>query len=104
MGIIGEVGANFTLHPLIRTLAEFNLAPSIGAWLRNWACYNDILTGVGEMKIELIEGVEIDISGPLRKLRLKDGWYVVGKGSLDTVDSEEEADLLIQHLTTQEVE
>jgi hypothetical protein len=56
------------------------------------------------MKIELIEGVEIDISGPLRKFCLKDGWYVVGEGSLDTVDSEEEADLLIQHLTTQEVE
>jgi len=56
------------------------------------------------MKIEIIEGVEIDISGPLRKLRLKDGWYVVGEGSLGTVDSEEEAELLIQHLTTQEVE
>ena len=56
------------------------------------------------MKIELIEGVEIDTSGPLRKLRLKDSWYVVGEGSLDTVDSEEEAELLIQHLTTQEVE
>ena len=56
------------------------------------------------MKIELVEGVEIDISGPLRKLRLKDGWYVVGEGSLDTVDSEEDADLLIQHLTTQEVD
>jgi hypothetical protein len=45
------------------------------------------------MKIEIIDGVEIDISGPLRKLRLKDGWYVVGEGSLDTVDSEEEAEL-----------
>ena len=56
------------------------------------------------MKIEVVEGVEIDISGPLRKLCLKDGWYVVGDGSLDTVDSEEEADLLIQHLTTQEVD
>jgi hypothetical protein len=56
------------------------------------------------MKIELIEGVGIDISGPLRKLPLKDGWYIVGEGSLDTVDSEEEAELLIQHLTTQEVD
>jgi hypothetical protein len=56
------------------------------------------------MKIEIIEGVEIDISGPLRKLRLKDGWYVVGEESLNTVDSEEEADLLIQHLTTQQME
>ena len=92
------------LHPLIHTRLEFDLSPSIGAWVRNWACYNNIFAGGGEMKIELIEGVEIDISGPLRKLRLKDGWYVVGEGSLDTVDSEEEADLLIQHLTTQEVE
>jgi hypothetical protein len=30
------------------------------------------------MKIEIIEGVEIDISSPLRKLRLKDGWYSKG--------------------------
>ena len=44
------------------------------------------------MKIEVVERVEIDISGPLRKLRLKGGWYVVGDGSLDTVDSEKEAD------------
>jgi hypothetical protein len=93
-------GAEFRLHPLIHTLLEFNLSPSIGVWVKNWACYNDIPTGGGEMKIEIIEGVEIDISGPLRKLRLRDGWYVVGEGSLDTVDSEEEADLLIQHLTT----
>jgi len=97
-------GANWGLHPLIHTLLKFNLSRSIGAWVRNWACYNDIFTGGREMKIEIIDGVEIDISGPLRKLRLKDGWYVVGEGSLDTVDSEEEAELLIQHLTTQEVE
>ena len=52
------------------------------------------------MKVKIREGVEIDTSGPLRKVRLWDGWYVVGQGTLNTVDSEEEADLLIQQLTT----
>jgi len=54
------------------------------------------------MKVKIREGVEIETSGPLRKLRLEDGWYVVGQGTLNTVDSEEEADLLIQQLTTKE--
>jgi len=54
------------------------------------------------MKVKIIEGVEIDTSGPLRKVRLEDGWYVTGQDTLNTVDSEEEADLLIQQLTTNE--
>ena len=54
------------------------------------------------MKFKIREDVEIDTSGPLRKVRLEDGWYVVGQGTANTVDSEEEADLLIQQLTTKE--
>jgi hypothetical protein len=54
------------------------------------------------MKVKIIEGVEIDTGGPLRKVRLEDGWYVVGQDTLTTADSEEEADLLIQQLTTKE--
>jgi hypothetical protein len=54
------------------------------------------------MKVKIREGVEIDSSGPLRKVRLEDGWYVVGQGTLNTVDSEEDADLLIQELTSKE--
>ena len=37
------------------------------------------------------DGVNIDTSGELRVLRLKDGYYVVGNGMLIPVDSREEA-------------
>lgn len=36
------------------------------------------------------DGVNIDTSGELRLFRLKDGWYVVGKGMCIPVDSKEE--------------
>ena len=41
--------------------------------------------------IKFSDGVEIDASGPLRPLHLHDGWYVVGKGMLIPVESEQEA-------------
>lgn len=41
---------------------------------------------------EVVEGVEFDNGGALRKLCLKGSWHVVGDGSLDTVDAEKEAD------------
>jgi len=37
------------------------------------------------------DGVNIDTSGPLRILHLKDGFYVVGEGMCIPVDSREEA-------------
>ena len=37
------------------------------------------------------DGVNIDTSGELRVLRLKDGYYVVGNGMLIPVNSREEA-------------
>jgi hypothetical protein len=37
------------------------------------------------------DGVNIDTSGPLRTLRLKDGYYVVGKGMCIPVADREEA-------------
>lgn len=42
------------------------------------------------------DGVNIDTSGELRKLKLDDGWYVVGQGMLIPVSSEEEADQIIE--------
>lgn len=44
------------------------------------------------MTLRFTDGVEIDPSGPPRKLRLRDGLYVVGMGFLIPVNSEEEAD------------
>ncbi len=38
------------------------------------------------------DGVTIETSGPLRKLHLYDGWYVVGNGSLSPCKNEEDAD------------
>ncbi|MGO9312905.1 MAG: hypothetical protein ACLQBD_09995 [Syntrophobacteraceae bacterium] len=40
----------------------------------------------------------IDSTGPLRKIRLPDGLYVVGEQMLIAVDSDEEADEIIDEL------
>lgn len=40
----------------------------------------------------------IDSTGPLRKIRLPDGLYVVGEQMLIPVDSDEEADEVIEEL------
>ena len=41
------------------------------------------------------DGEEFDTSGPLRKEKRRDGWYVIGAGRLIPVASEEEADRYI---------
>ena len=46
--------------------------------------------------LEFNDGVSIDTSGPLRKLRLRDGLYVVGQGMSIPVDSNEEADEILR--------
>jgi hypothetical protein len=48
--------------------------------------------------LKFTEGVEIDTSGPLRKLHLEDGWYVVGEGLLLPVADEAGADEELQKL------
>ncbi len=40
----------------------------------------------------------IDSTGPLRKIRLPDGLYVVGEQMLIAVDSDSEADEIIEEL------
>lgn len=37
------------------------------------------------------DGVNVDTSGPLRPLKLHDGWYVVGEGTLSPVADAAEA-------------
>lgn len=50
-------------------------------------------------KLRFNDGVEIDTSGPLRKMKLKDGWYVVGDGVLIPANDEAEADELFRQLS-----
>ena len=45
------------------------------------------------------DGVNIDTSGPLRVLRLRDGYYVVGEGMCIPVESREEALELIREMS-----
>lgn len=45
------------------------------------------------------DGENIDTSGPLRVLELKDGFYVVGKGMLVSVKCREEAEEFIKWKT-----
>ncbi len=49
-------------------------------------------------EINFNDGVSINTDGPLRKLKLSDGWYVVGEGMLIPVGDEVEADETIQEM------
>jgi hypothetical protein len=48
--------------------------------------------------LKYIGDLIIDSTGPLRKIRLPDGLYVVGEQMLIPVDSDEEADEMIEEL------
>lgn len=50
-------------------------------------------------KLKFSDGEEFDTSGPLRKDKRYDGWYVIGEGKLIPVASEEEADRVIKSLS-----
>lgn len=58
--------------------------------------------GTFESVLKFNDGVNIDTSGELRPLELKDGWYVVGKGMLIPVKDEEEAKQTIKDLKEKE--
>jgi len=49
--------------------------------------------------LRFTDGVNIDTSGPLRVLSLKDGYYVVGQGMCIPVCDREEATKFIKQLT-----
>ena len=51
------------------------------------------------MKLKFSDGITIETAGPLRKLHLEDGWYVVGNGFCIPVASEDEADKTIVKMT-----
>ena len=44
------------------------------------------------------DGIEVDTSGELRPLRLKDGWYVVGAGMMAPVNDLDEAREVIRKM------
>jgi len=48
--------------------------------------------------LKFSDGVNINTSGELRKLRLSDGLYVVGQGMLIPVNDDKEAEELIKKL------
>jgi hypothetical protein len=51
--------------------------------------------------LKYVNKLIIDSTGPLRKIRLPDGLYVVGEQMLIAVDSEEEADDVIKQLKSE---
>jgi hypothetical protein len=51
------------------------------------------------MMLKFTDGVEIDTSGELRARKLKDGWYVIGKGCLIPVEDRAEAEKVIREMT-----
>ena len=46
-------------------------------------------------QLRFSDGETFNTSGPIRKEKRYDGWYVIGGGMLIPVSSEEEADRLI---------
>jgi hypothetical protein len=48
--------------------------------------------------LKYVGDLVIDSTGPLRKIRLPDGLYVVGQEMLIAVESEEEADDVMEQL------
>lgn len=51
------------------------------------------------MTLRFSDGIDVDTSGPYRKLRLRDGWYVTGNGLLSPCDDEADADRFLAELT-----
>lgn len=51
------------------------------------------------MTLRFNDGINIDTSGPIRTLQLRDGWYVVGMGMLIPVVSENEAKIIADDLS-----
>ena len=51
--------------------------------------------------LKYIGDMVIDSTGPLRKIRLPDGFYVVGEQMLIAVESEEEADQVMEELKSE---
>ena len=49
-------------------------------------------------KLHFSDGVSIDTSGPLRIIRLTDGYYVVGKGFLLPVSNRTEAQQVLKEM------
>ena len=49
--------------------------------------------------LKFSDGEKFDLSGELRLEERFDGWYVVGKGMLMGVDSEEEGNKIIKELS-----
>jgi hypothetical protein len=50
--------------------------------------------------LKFSDGMEFDTSGPLRKTKRSDGWYVIGNGMLIPVPDPEEADEVIKDILT----
>jgi hypothetical protein len=46
--------------------------------------------------LRFTDGENFDTSGPLRKEKRHDGWYVLGQGMLIPVKDEQEADKFIE--------
>ncbi|MFC1572809.1 hypothetical protein ACFL6M_04340 [Candidatus Eisenbacteria bacterium] len=49
-------------------------------------------------KLRFTDGMEISTGGKLRTVKKADGWYVVGRGMLLAVESEEDGKALIDKL------
>ena len=51
-------------------------------------------------KLKFTDGVKVDTSGPFRKIKLSDGWFVVGDDTMIPAIDESEADEMVRELSS----
>ena len=52
-------------------------------------------------RLRFSDGMEFDLSGDLRVVHRRDGWYVVGRGMLIPVADREEGDRTVAQMTNE---
>ena len=52
-------------------------------------------------RLRFSDGMEFDLSGDLRVVHRRDGWYVVGRGMLIPVTDREEGDRTVAQMTNE---
>ena len=70
-------------------------------------CKIDSVIGIkkgADMKLVFSDGVEIETSGEYEIKELKDGWYIIGKGLLIPVDTEEEGKRILRDIVLKKTE
>jgi hypothetical protein len=54
-------------------------------------------------KLQFVDGIELNLSGKVRKKQLGDKWYILGRGKLIPVKTEQEANEILYEIQKEDV-